>query len=101
MYGGRDCNKTLTTRAFQTIAVTCLGPDPFHTSISIQLREVIPDQTLQEVINKIFPWMKAQEEGEECDFYARRGITLKPEYKLTGADAKSRPQHVIRGGARR
>ena len=40
----------------------------------------MPDRTLQAVVNKIFPWMKIKEEEEERDFYARRGIELKPEY---------------------
>ncbi|KAL7535694.1 hypothetical protein ACHAXR_012398 [Thalassiosira sp. AJA248-18] len=61
-----------------------LGPDPFHTSTSIQSREVVPDRTLQEVVNKIFPWLKAKEEEEERDFYVQRGIELKPEYVQDG-----------------
>jgi len=40
----------------------------------------MPDRTLQAVVNKIFPWMKIKEEEEERDFYAQRGIELKPEY---------------------
>lgn len=68
---GMRCCPTCNTR---------LGPDPFHTSISIQCREVIPDRTLQEVVNKIFPWMKAMEEEEEREFYIHRGVDLKPEY---------------------
>ncbi|KAL3793990.1 hypothetical protein ACHAW5_008165 [Stephanodiscus triporus] len=59
---------------------TRLGPDPFHTSISIHVREVMPDRTLQEIVHKIFPWMKVREEEEERSFYAQRGIDLKPEY---------------------
>lgn len=51
---------------------TSLEPDPF--------REVLADRTLQEVVDKIFPWMKTKEEQEEKDFYARRGIEMKPEY---------------------
>mmetsp|Transcript_11944 Transcript_11944/g.25204 ORF Transcript_11944/g.25204 Transcript_11944/m.25204 type:complete len:488 (-) Transcript_11944:100-1563(-) len=51
---------------------TSLEPDPF--------REVLADRTLQEVVEKIFPWMKTKEEQDEKDFYARRGIELKPEY---------------------
>lgn len=61
---------------------TRLGPDPFHTSISIQSREVIPDRTLQEVVNKIFPWMKTKDDEEERIFYAQRGVELKVEYAL-------------------
>ncbi len=51
---------------------TSLEPDPF--------REVLADRTLQEVVDKIFPWMKTKEDQEEKEFYARRGIELKPEY---------------------
>jgi hypothetical protein len=40
----------------------------------------MPDRTLQEIVHKIFPWMKAKEEEEERNFYAQRGIDLKPEY---------------------
>ena len=40
----------------------------------------MPDRTLQVVVNKIFPWMKIKEEEEEREFYAQRGIELKPEY---------------------
>jgi hypothetical protein len=40
----------------------------------------MPDRTLQEIVHKIFPWMKAREEEEERNFYAQRGIDLKPEY---------------------
>lgn len=40
----------------------------------------MPDRTLQEIVHKIFPWMKAREEEEERSFYAQRGIDLKPEY---------------------
>ncbi|KAL3809421.1 hypothetical protein ACHAXA_005522 [Cyclostephanos tholiformis] len=68
---GMRCCPTCNTR---------LGPDPFHTSISIHNREVMPDRTLQEIVHKIFPWMKAREEEEERNFYAKRGIDLKPEY---------------------
>ena len=41
----------------------------------------MPDRKLQEIVHKIFPWMKAQEEEEERNFYLRRGIELKPEYQ--------------------
>jgi hypothetical protein len=71
---GMRCCPTCATR---------LGPDPFQTSISIHNREVMPDRTLQEIVHKIFPWMKAQEEDEERNFYLHRGIELKPEYQTT------------------
>ena len=51
-----------------------LGQDPFHANVRT-------DRTLQEVINKIFPWMEAKEKEEETRFYAKRGIDLKPEHK--------------------
>lgn len=50
-----------------------LEPDPF--------REVLADRTLQEVVDKIFPWMRRKEDEEEQAFYAARGIKLKPEYE--------------------
>ena len=50
-----------------------LEPDPF--------REVLADRTLQEVVDKIFPWMSKKEDEEEKAFYAARGIKLKPEYE--------------------
>ena len=62
-------------RSCPTCAIR-LGPDPFHHN-----REVMPDRKLQEIVHKIFPWMKAQEEEEERNFYLRRGIELKPEYQ--------------------
>eukprot|EP01082_Thalassiosira_pseudonana_P000320 g126.t1 g126 contig1:300827-302255(-) len=49
-----------------------LEPDPF--------REVLADRTLQEVVEKVFPWMQTKEEQDEKEFYASRGIKLKPEY---------------------
>ena len=33
-------------------------------------------------MSKIFPWLKNKEEEEEREFYALRGIDLKPEYAL-------------------
>ncbi|KAL7549025.1 hypothetical protein ACHAWF_012291 [Thalassiosira exigua] len=74
---GMRCCPTCNTR---------LGPDPFHTSISIQSREVIPDRTLQEVVDKIFPWMKEKDNENERVFYAQRGIELKPEYSQEDLD---------------
>lgn len=77
---------------------TRLGPDPFHTSISIQSREVIPDRTLKEVVNKIFPWMKAKEEEEERLFYEQRGIELKSAYSQE-TEVKTRGQGRASGKA--
>jgi hypothetical protein len=57
-----------------------LEPDPF--------REVLADRTLQEVVDKIFPWMRQKEEDEEKAFYKARGIKLKPEYETTEAPEK-------------
>ena len=50
-----------------------LEPDPF--------KEVLSDRTLQELVNKIFPQLEPQDDAEEVDFYNRRGIQLKKEYK--------------------
>lgn len=57
-----------------------LEPDPF--------REVLADRTLQELVDKIFPWMKKKEEEEEKAFYEARGIKLKPEYETAESSAK-------------
>ena len=42
---------------------------------------MLADRTLQEVVDKIFPWMSKKEDEEEKAFYAARGIKLKPEYE--------------------
>ena len=70
---GKICCPTCNTR---------LGPHPFDTGISTESKEVIPDHTLHQVVQKIFPEMKAKMEEEEVKFYAERGIQLKPEYLL-------------------
>jgi hypothetical protein len=57
-----------------------LEPDPF--------REVLADRTLQEVVDKIFPWMRKKEDEEEKAFYAARGIKLKPEYQTVDLNEK-------------
>ncbi|KAL9189446.1 hypothetical protein ACHAXT_009121 [Thalassiosira profunda] len=58
-----------------------LGPDPFNPSTTGECaREIVPDHTLRDIVNKIFPEMKAQEDEEERTFYSQRGIELKPEY---------------------
>merc|ERR1719491_558134 len=49
---------------------TRIGPD---TS-----KEIVADRALEEIINKIFPELKKKEEEDERNFYARRGIGLKP-----------------------
>jgi len=87
---GMRCCPTCNTR---------LGPDPFHTSISIQSREVIPDRALQEVVNKIFPWMKDKDDEMEREFYAQRGIELKPEYAPDegGGGGKTHQSHGHKG----
>ena len=73
--------ENITTNIMNTIySNTKLGPDPFHTSISIRTQEVLPDRTLQEVVNKIFPYLKEKEDEDERKFYEQRGIELKPEY---------------------
>ena len=50
-----------------------LEPDPF--------KEVLSDRTLQELVNKIFPQLESQDDAEEVEFYKRRGIQLKKEYR--------------------
>ncbi len=75
---------------------TKLGPDPFHTSITTHAREVMPDRTIQDIVNKIFPWMKPQEVELEREFYANRGIKLKTEY----AQEEETKAHAAGGGGR-
>ena len=65
-----------------------LEPDPF--------REVLADRTLQEVVDKIFPWMRKKEEQEEKAFYATRGIQLKPEYATARVSAHSADKGLMR-----
>ena len=67
-----------------------LEPDPF--------REVLADRTLQEVVDKIFPWMKKKEEQEEKAFYAARGIELKPEYATAEVTADKSQRGEDNGG---
>jgi hypothetical protein len=60
----------------------------------------MPDRTLQEIVHKIFPWMKAQEEEEERNFYLQRGIELKPEYQTTSqSQSQSQSQQTTEAAA--
>jgi len=64
---------------------TKLSPDPFNITSSVQSREIIQDHTLQDVVDKIFPWHRTKDEENERKFYKCRGIDMKPEYD-TGKD---------------
>ena len=55
----------------------------------------MPDRKLQEIVHKIFPWMKAQEEEEERNFYLRRGIELKPEYQQSQQTEAATPGVIV------
>jgi len=53
---------------------TKLSPDPFF------MGELMPDRTLQSIVDKTFPFMKTKDEEDEKQFYISRGIDIKPEY---------------------
>ena len=65
--------------AFQTGFRQCptcktdLSPDPF--------RLVLSDRTLSTLVHKIFPYLDVQDSTDEREFYDRRGIKRKPEFR--------------------
>ena len=65
-----------------------IGPHPFKALTSISTIQILPDRTLQEVVDKLFPRFKAKEVEEEKKFYNERNIQLKAEYQQQqlGAD---------------
>ena len=65
-----------------------IGPHPFKALTSISTIQILPDRTLQEVVDKLFPRFKAKEVEEEKKFYKERNIQLKAEYQQQqlGAD---------------
>lgn len=51
-----------------------LGPDPFRAALS--------DRTVQELVDKVlFPRLQELDDANEKQFYAKRGIRLKPEFE--------------------
>jgi hypothetical protein len=58
-----------------------IGPHPFKALTSISTIQILPDRTLQEVVDKLFPRFKAREVDEEKKFYKERNIQLKAEYQ--------------------
>jgi hypothetical protein len=58
-----------------------IGPHPFKALTSISTIQILPDRTLQEVVDKLFPRFKAREIEEEKKFYKERNIQLKAEYQ--------------------
>ncbi len=58
-----------------------IGPHPFKALTSISTIQILPDRTLQEVVDKLFPRFKAKEVEEEKKFYKERNIQLKVEYQ--------------------
>ena len=53
---------------------TKLSPDPFF------MGELMPDRTLQSIVDKTFPFMKTKDDEDAKLFYSTRGIDIKPEY---------------------
>jgi hypothetical protein len=58
-----------------------IGPHPFKALTSISTIQILPDRTLQEVVDKLFPRFKVKEVDEEKKFYKERNIQLKAEYQ--------------------
>ena len=50
-----------------------LSPDP--------KKKVLPDRTLEEVVNTLFPDLKEKDEEDEKAFYEQRGIELQEQYR--------------------
>ncbi len=75
-----------------------VGPHPFRKHTSISTVQILPDRTLQEVVDKIFPRFKVQEHEDEKRFYAEKNIKLKAEYQLLqstfASDRKVQPGGV-------
>ncbi|KAK1733814.1 polycomb group RING finger protein [Skeletonema marinoi] len=70
-------NKNVTPRLSCPTCDIEVGPHPFRRHTSISTVQIIPDRTLQEVIDKMFPRFKVQEVEDEKKFYAERNIKLK------------------------
>ncbi len=91
-------NKNVTPRLCCPTCDIEVGPHPFRRHTSISTVQILPDRTLQEVVDKIFPRFKVQERDNEKKFYAEKNIKLKAEYQLLqNSDASDRK--VQPGGA--
>mmetsp|Transcript_33196 Transcript_33196/g.49996 ORF Transcript_33196/g.49996 Transcript_33196/m.49996 type:complete len:357 (-) Transcript_33196:218-1288(-) len=75
-------NKNVTPRLSCPTCDIEVGPHPFRRHTSISTVQIIPDRTLQEVVDKMFPRFKVQEVEDEKKFYAERNIKLKAEYQM-------------------
>lgn len=75
-------NKNVTPRLCCPTCDIEVGPHPFRKHTSISTVQILPDRTLQELVDKIFPRFKAQEHENEKRFYAEKNIKLKAEYQL-------------------
>ena len=80
--------KKLDTSKNETPRLSCptcdneIGPHPFRKLTSISTVQILPDRTLQEVVDKVFPRFKVRELEDEKKFYAERNIKLKAEYQM-------------------
>eukprot|EP00573_Skeletonema_grethae_P003810 CAMPEP_0201696304 /NCGR_PEP_ID=MMETSP0578-20130828/8012_1 /ASSEMBLY_ACC=CAM_ASM_000663 /TAXON_ID=267565 /ORGANISM="Skeletonema grethea, Strain CCMP 1804" /LENGTH=327 /DNA_ID=CAMNT_0048182281 /DNA_START=222 /DNA_END=1206 /DNA_ORIENTATION=+ len=79
---GQVENKNVTPRLCCPTCDIEVGPHPFRKHTSISTVQILPDRTLQEVVDKIFPRFKVQEHENEKRFYAEKNIKLKAEYQL-------------------
>jgi hypothetical protein len=78
-------NKGYYTTSPHLCCPTCdmeVGPHPFRKHTSISTVQILPDRTLQEIVDKLFPQFKAKELEEEKEFYNERNIQLKSEFRL-------------------
>ncbi len=87
-----------------------------NPSPRITTREVMPDRTLQEIVDDVFPHLNKRDDDAERLFYGQRSIELKAEYAAMiqeksggrhgqGEDGSGRGGSdnaigVVRGGAR-
>lgn len=71
-----------------------VGPHPFRRHTSISTVQILPDRTLQEVVDKVFPRFKVNEVEDEKKFYAERNIKLKAEYQLLDDNSEANNKKV-------
>jgi len=71
-----------------------VGPHPFRRHTSISTVQILPDRTLQEVVDKLFPKFKVNEVEEETKFYAERKINLKAEYQMLESSGDANDKKV-------
>ena len=91
----RSC-LTLFLKKGQKHCPTCdtqLGPHPFKRHTSISTIQILPDRTMQEIVDKMLPSFKEEEIKKEREFYSQRDIKLKAEYRqLENGDHLERKQ---------